>query len=196
MVDFENIKTEFLHRLENDLPPHLTYHNAQHTQYVLNRAIEIAIEENVAEKDLELVKLAALYHDAGFLVQKDEHEALGCAIIRKEFASFGLSPATIDRVCGMVMATKIPQNPQNLLEKIVADADLEYLGTDLFDIGSDRLYRELKFDNPALTKKEWLEIQIKFLSAHRYHTSYCLKHREPIKRVHIEKLKSNLTEMN
>ncbi len=196
MFDFENLKGQFLHRLEHELPAYLTYHNAQHTQYVLSRAIEIAKHEKVNGNDLELVKLAALYHDSGFLIQKSEHEALGCKIIKKEFPELGINANDIERVCAMVMATKIPQNPQNILEEIVADADLEYLGTDFFDLGSERLFRELKYENPSFSVKEWLEIQIKFLSAHHYHTDFCIQHREPVKWKHIERLKEKLKSIN
>lgn len=196
MVNFEKIKSLVLYRLENELPAYLTYHSAEHTQYVLNKAVEIATHENVKGEDLDLVKFAALYHDVGFLVQKDDHEALGCEIIRKECTAYGLSDSAIERICGMVMATKIPQNPQNLLEEIVADADLEYLGTEHFDIGSDRLYRELKYDDPKFSMKQWLEIQIKFLSAHHYHTNFCRLHREPKKWEHIERLKEKLSALH
>lgn len=192
MIAFDTLREQFLRRLDSELPGKLTYHNSQHTQYVVNKAVEIAGKENVNGDQLELVKFAALYHDAGFLIKKEEHEALGCGIIREEFPGYGFNEDEIEAVCGMVMATRIPQTPHNLLEKIVADADLEYLGTDLFELGSDRLFREIRFDNPFFSPKEWIEVQIRFLSEHHYHTDFCKEYREPKKQLHILKLKEKL----
>jgi uncharacterized protein len=191
-MEFEEQKSYFLKKLEVELPAYLTYHNAAHTQYVVNRAVEIAREEGVLGEELLLVKYAALYHDAGFLIRKEEHEKVGCQIVNREFPDLGFHKKQIDTICGMIMATKIPQNPQTLLEQIIADADLEYLGTDLFDIGSDRLYRELKHFSADLSRKKWLEIQTSFISAHHYHTDFCIQNREPKKKENLQRLRREL----
>ena len=63
----------------------------------------------------------------------------------------------------MIRATKIPQQPTNLLGQILADADLDYLGrTDFQEIAS-LLYKELSHQNNLLLEAEWDQIQIKFL---------------------------------
>ena len=69
------------------------------------------------------------------------------------------------------MATKIPQKPQNLLEEIIADADLDYLGRDDFFIIGDQLFNELKATNVVNQVSDWDQIQIKFLENHRYFTN-------------------------
>ena len=77
----------------------------------------------------------------------------------------------------MIRATIIPQKPKTKLECILADADLEYLGTDNFEHIGNKLYLELKHYNPNLSLEEWNEIQINFLQSHFYHTSYCIHNR-------------------
>jgi uncharacterized protein len=185
---FENV----MERFEKNLPEYLTYHNASHTKYVLDRAILISKEEKIDSDQLNLVKVAALYHDSGFLKGMVDHENLGCEIVKAELPTYGFNELQIQQICQMIIATKIPQRPQNLLEKIVADADLEYLGTEWFDIGSQRLFDELIFSNPKLSRIEWLEIQIKFLESHHYHTAFCQQNRQPKKSEHIARLKVEL----
>ena len=87
------------------------------------------------------------------------------------------------------MATKIPQNPQNLLEEILADADLEYLSTQNFEPVSEMLFLELKYFNPAFTREDWRMVQIDFLSKHAYHTDFCKRYKENFKQQHLLKLK-------
>lgn len=185
---FENL----MQRFNKDLPVFLTYHNASHTKYVLDKATMIGQEEKIDGDQLYLVQVAALYHDSGFLNGMVDHENLGCEIVRAELPEFGFTEMEIKEICQIISATKIPQRPHNLLGKIVADADLEYLGTDFFDIGSRRLFDELKHFNPALSHREWLKIQIGFLESHQYHTSFCQEHRQPVKALHLAKLKEEL----
>jgi uncharacterized protein len=188
MSKFDHIYRDFMPKLVHNLPPHLTYHNVAHTKYVIEKAITIGEEENLSEPDLELLKIAALFHDIGYIDKSNNHEEIGCEMVRNNLGKYGLDNREIEKICGMIMATKIPQKPNNLLEKILADADLEYLGTDSYATISKGLYQEILYFNPSLTKQYWIEIQIDFLSKHHFHTDFCINHREPVKQHHLEKL--------
>mgnify|MGYP006205571307 CR=1 FL=1 len=102
------------------------------------QADAIANREGILDaNDFLLIKLAALYHDTGFLEVYKGHEEVSCVKATRELTAVGLGDAAIQRICGMIMATKIPQQPHNLLEQILADADLDYLGrTDFFPISN------------------------------------------------------------
>jgi uncharacterized protein len=88
----------------------------------------------------------------------------------------------------MIMATKIPQLPKNKLEEILADADLEYLGTPDYENKADDLFWEMKYVDPSLTEEKWIRIQISFLQKHRYFTKFCQLNREPVKLTLLNKL--------
>lgn len=178
--------------LENNLPPWLFYHSPDHTRYVLEKSIFLAGQEGITGRDLFLIKVAALYHDIGFIIRREEHEQKSCEIATEELQEFLISSEEIQKICKMIMATKIPQQPQNFLEKILADADLEYLGTDQFYEISEKLFQELKHEHSDLSREEWNEIQVKFLSKHSYHTNYCQVNCEPVKAAHLAELKARL----
>ncbi|WP_369998174.1 HD domain-containing protein [Winogradskyella sp.] len=182
---FSLIKKHVLRTLEEKLPRYLKYHSVEHTKYVLKKATYIALKEEVSGHDLFLLKIAALYHDIGFIKSNIEHEAIGCEIARSELPSFHLSEIDIETICGMIMATKIPQEPKTHLEKILADADLEYLGTKHFNTVSELLFQELKHYNPNLTRNEWNAIQINFIKHHEYHTKFCQRYKSYSKRKHL-----------
>ena len=100
--------------------------------------------------------------------------------------------ADIEIVSGLIRATKIPQAPKNLLEEIICDADLDYLGrNDFYEIG-DKLFKEFMARGVVGSRDEWNRLQISFLEAHRYHTTYARKHRRPAKLKRIRELKSQL----
>lgn len=187
-TSFEIILKEVTRFLNENLPEHLSYHNTAHTLYVLDRAIHIAKKENVNGHDLQLIKIAALYHDIGFTVSHIEHEKEGCKIARKQLKKHQFSLEDIDIICGMIMATKIPQQPKTLLEQIIADADLEYLATAHFNIVANKLYDELKYYNPKLTIAEWNTIQLEFMKSHKYHTRFCRQYKTFRKQNNIKRL--------
>ncbi|MEP3838311.1 MAG: HD domain-containing protein [Algibacter sp.] len=159
--------------LNDNLPKYFTYHNTEHTLYVYEKAIYIAHKEKVSGKDLALLKIAALYHDIGFTKTHVEHEKVGCKMAQKQLRNYGYSKEDLHAICGMIMATKIPQSPKNLLEQILADADLEYLATSKYLKISTALYQELLHFNPNLSAADWHTIQLTFIKNHTYHTAYC-----------------------
>lgn len=189
---FEDIYYKVITALEQGLPDWLVYHNVNHTKYVLRQASAIATMENVKGRERLLVKIAALYHDTGFLVQREDHERLGCRFAIRDLQKTCISDAEIEKICGMIRATHIPQNPKTLLEQIVADADLEYLGTAHFEKYSQNLNRELLHFNPRLTPEEWDEHQVDFLSKHSYHTNFCRAVKEPVKQKNLRSVKDRL----
>lgn len=188
-IMFTQIYRKVMSSLENNLPPWLYYHSPDHTRYVLEKSIFLAEQEGVTGRELFLIKVAALYHDIGFIEGREDHEQKSCRIASKELPEFDITPEELDKICSMIMATKIPQRPKTLSEKILADADLEYMGTDSFHKVSEKLFRELKHNQPQLSRQEWNEIQVKFLTNHSYHTNYCKIHCEAIKASHLADLK-------
>lgn len=192
MSIFQNIYQKVISRLELELPEWLYYHNADHTRYVLDKTILIAEREQVTEKELFLLKLAALYHDTGFLVQRDGHEEISCKIATEELKEYNFQNKDTEKICRTILATKIPQKPTNKLECILADADLEYLGTDQFFELSEKLYKEVRHFEPKISRKQWNEIQIDFMANHKYNTVYCKRYREPKKMHNLESIKRKL----
>jgi hypothetical protein len=88
----------------------------------------------------------------------------------------------------MIRATRIPQQPQNHLEKILSDADLHYLGGDNYDEISSRLYEEMVLHGFDLDERKWLDVQINFLEKHHYWTTYSVSNQAPAKKQVLSRL--------
>jgi uncharacterized protein len=188
-MDPQAARTYILTKLRNELPVARTYHSLEHTLDVYASVVDIAEREGISGEGLTLLKVAALYHDCGFTVQDLHHEEAGCAIVREKLPEFGFSPDQVERICDMIMATRIPQTPRNKLARVLCDADLDYLGRSDFERIGDTLFQEMRHYGVLSTERQWNELQERFLERHKYFTSTNKSTREPVKRMHLEKVK-------
>ena len=186
MRNFKEIEDYVIGKLKRELPKDLYYHGVHHTLDVLKAAQVIGKEEGISEEEMLLLKVAVLYHDAGFIKVYKDHEEVACDLVKEDLPRFGFNDKEIAIINGMIMATKIPQQPHNQLEQIIADADLEYLGTSEFERIGRTLYEEIKIFLDVESERQWNIIQRNFLRSHRYFTPYCKKNREAEKLKHLE----------
>jgi HD superfamily phosphodiesterase len=189
-MDIEKAEEYVFDKLEESLSDTLFYHGVHHTMDVRKAILQIAIAEGINDKEtLLLLQTAALYHDLGFISTYGGHEEESCRIARISLPDFGYTDEQIEKICGMIMATRIPQTPTNHLERIMADADLDYLGRDDFWPISNSLYEELREREMVTDLDSWNRIQISFLEKHQYWTETSRQWREPAKLKRIEELK-------
>lgn len=181
-----------MNKLRKELPEHLSYHSVEHISDVFSAAEKLCKAEGVPAYETSLVLTAAWYHDAGFLKGAKDHEDESCRIAREALPVYGYTSEEIERICGMIMATRIPQAPRNHLEEILADADLDYLGRDDFFTIGDKLFTELSVFGFLNTEEEWNKLQVRFLESHHFFTATALQWRKQKKQEHLEQIKAKL----
>lgn len=192
-MNYHAAKAFILDKLERELSDRLTYHGLHHTLDVLKITEELCYKESVTPYQTILLRTAALFHDSGFTISTQHHEELGCQIAREHLPRFDFGGKEIEMICGMIMATKIPQSPRNKLERIICDADLDYLGRDdFYDIGNT-LFEELKAYNILKTEEAWNQLQISFLEKHQFWTPTNKKRRAPRKRAYLQELRERVS---
>ena len=189
-MNYEAAKAFILNKLNTELSEQLTYHGVHHTLDVLNITEQLCIAEEISEYNTILLQTAALYHDSGFCIDNMNHELLGCQISREYLPKYGYSEIEIEKICGMILATKIPQSPQNYLEEIICDADLDYLGRDDFEVIGTTLFEELRTFNVLKDEESWNRLQVNFLNAHQFFTATNKATRESKKQEHLSNLKT------
>ena len=117
-------------------------------------------------------------------------------MVRERLPDLDFDQYQIATICDLIMATKVPQNPKTLLEKIICDSDLDYLGRDDFFIISRTLYREFIHYKIVNNELEWLKLQINFLSNHTYFTNTSRLRREEKKLKHLNLIKEQYQKIN
>jgi len=192
---FLQLKSRIFRLLRSGLDPRLTYHSAEHTEDVLRQVERIAAAENITDiRQLLLIRIAALFHDTGFLRTYKGHEKESCVIMLATLDTGLFTEAEIEMICGMIMATKIPQMPKNLPEMIICDADLDYLGREDFEEISNSLKDEFLTYGVIKSGMEWDRLQVSFFNSHHYFTATSVLGRCPAKMQHLELLKQKLIE--
>jgi adenylate cyclase len=194
LIQFTDIQEIILDKLEKELPDYLYYHNVKHTVDVVTEVELIGWGEGCNDEEILLLKTAGLFHDAGHTIAYDNHEFYGTQLAKEMLPKYNYSPDQIERICSVIMSTKLPPRPTNLLENIICDSDLDYLGRSDFIPVSNTLYEELKAQNKMGSLNDWNKIQVKFITGHQYFTSTARSLREVNKQLQIERIQSLITE--
>ena len=194
LIQFTDIQEIILDKLEKELPDYLYYHNVKHTIDVVTEVELIGWGEGCSDEEILLLKTAALFHDAGHTVAYDNHEFHGTQLAREILPVYNYTPKQIDAICEIIMATKLPPKPANMLESIICDSDLDYLGRSDFIPVSNTLYEELKAQNKIGSFNDWNKLQVKFISGHQYFTKTARRLREVNKQQQIKRIQSLIEE--
>jgi predicted metal-dependent HD superfamily phosphohydrolase len=158
-------------------------------------AERLARLSSIQGEDLILLNVAAAYHDIGYLYTEINHEIAGIQIVEESLPGFGFSPAQVNRVGNMILATRLPQSPHTLIEAILADADLDVLGREDFFERSEMLRQEYAALGRFIPVKEWAESQLRFISQHIYFTEAAIDLRQAPKLANIAALEARLLQV-
>jgi len=196
-VDFENLRTHIINQLKSLLPNYLSYHDLPHTIDVEKAVIRYANLEGVSDDDKLLLKTAALFHDAGFILQYHKNEDIAIGMVNTSLPGYGYSLEQIEKITQIINSTKRSVEPATLLEKIMCDADHDYLGRPEYHIVAKKLREELAYNKQTFTEKEWILFQLEFLeNQHQYYTETANNIRLISKNSRITELKKQLAQLD
>ena len=147
------------------------YHNFQHTYAVVEAAGELMRNYELTEEEKLTVELAAWFHDTGYADGWEDHELRGAELAEKFLREQGASENLVRDVRMAILATRMPQHPQTLVEQIVADADLSHLGQVSYWDRCGRVRQEFALTRAMMmSDQEWIDFELGFLLSHEYHT--------------------------
>jgi predicted metal-dependent HD superfamily phosphohydrolase len=167
-------------KLSNNVSNDLHYHNLAHTQEVVKAALEIGKASGLGDRELEILQVAAWFHDSGFTKGCDDHENESIKIASEFLKLHKADKSYINEVVGCIEATKMPQTPHNLLQEVICDADLYHLSTDVYFEKCKLLRKEWEINrDEPFSEMEWLQNNVKFLKSQEYFTPYALEKLKP-----------------
>ena len=168
------------------------FHDSRHTKDVVRAAEEMAQYYKLHEEDHFVVLCAAYFHDLGYCHGGvSGHEERSANLAQSFLAQEGVSSEVQDEVKGCIMATRMPQHPNTLLEKIVADADLFHFGCASFTERNKLMHQEAEqLSKNKISKSLWRDLTIQLMKSHQYHTDYAQEKLAKNKQKHLEELES------
>lgn len=196
-IDFNHMRKDILNRLKYLLPDEIIYHGISHTLNVEKAALRYAKLEGISAEDTHLLQTAVLFHDAGFIFSNHDNEKFGVQLAKNTLPKYGYNEKQIQIITAIVESTKYnAKEPKTILEKIMKDADHDYLGRgDYFKV-AQKLRDELENYGQKMNEIEWLEFQIDYLeNKHIFYTQTAKNIREQSKQNRINDLKTQLQEL-
>jgi predicted metal-dependent HD superfamily phosphohydrolase len=175
---------------QHKVKPEFVFHSLEHTEDVVEACSHLAKHYQLPEEDRFALLLAAWFHDAGYSAgQAEGHEEISAQKAAQFLASHQVDEAMVQRVVSCIRATRMPQSPVNLIEKILCDADLYHLSTEDFKARNSLLKQEREsLLGQKIDKKEWRKGNIHFLEGHKYFTDYGKERLEPQKQQNLAHL--------
>ena len=160
------------HIFDEKIPSDLyMYHNWVHTCQVRDEAILLARQAGIKPEELEMLNLAAIFHDAGFSTAYTGHEEHGARMAREFLSHAGYPEEKIQTIEDLIQATRVDIKPRTTLEALLKDADTSSVGRSHFHIYTNHLRKELNaVQNALLTKRDWALANLQFLDEHEYYT--------------------------
>ena len=190
----KDIESYVFNLFKEQLPTEMVYHNFEHTVRVVNAVKEIGESEKVSSEDLEVLCVAAWFHDTGFVEGAINHERHSAKLASEYLKGKDYPNEKIEVVKSLIAVTKMPQNPTTHLEEIMCDADLSHIGSaDFMDLSAMlRMEWENIEGGQQMSDLEWLQENEKFVGTHKFFTNYGFVNFAPQKNKNWHKLQKAL----
>ena len=98
----------------------------------------------------------------------------------------------IKEIGDAILSTRMPRNPQGLVQEILCDADTYHLGTKEFKSTNKLLKKEFSRRNLTEPLNGWNNNALAFLQSHQYYTDYSKQLLEEGKQKNINRLRKKL----
>ncbi len=163
------------------------FHSMEHTEDVAEGSSMMADYHKLNDEDRFVLMVAAWFHDTGYTAGRAEgHEDVSVTYMNEFIAHHQVDDVLVQRITSSIQATKMPQSPITLVEKILCDADLRHLSTPDFQAKNQLLKQEREnLLGSKISKKEWRNNNVHFLSVHKYFTDFGQQFLEPRKQENL-----------
>jgi HD superfamily phosphodiesterase len=181
--------------LKNETPETFSYHTLNHTLEVVKNAVFIGAKENLPEDEMNILQIAAWFHDVGYLKKYNGHEEESTQIAVKFLKHHGVDETIRIAVAESIRATAFPQSPESRVARVICDADFMHLGKENYFEQAEKLRQEQKNAGIRKIKKaEFDQESVRLFKEHHWHTTFCKNNLEDTKQKNLELLKEHIAQ--
>jgi len=156
---------------KHELPDDLLYHNLSHTYEVAQISEKLAEKSDLTEDELEMLLIAAWFHDTGYIKTYENHEDESIKYLYEFFSDKDYSEQDQKEIARLINSTKSDQTPEGKLEEILHDADMAHIGRKRFFRKGELLRVEWEnYLDRSYTEVEWSKKQYQFLINNKFIT--------------------------
>jgi adenylate cyclase len=192
LLRLQDLEDHVFNKLDEELSKNLYFHNSEYARHIYRYSALLAKAENLDIEETLLIRTSALLLFIGYTINFIGHEKISSQISYDILKDFGYSEKQATQISNLILATKLPAEPQNLLEKIIIDVSLEYLGrVDYIKLYKLQFLEYNQFNKPIETR-EWKSRQIEFLKKHEFFTSGGRRLREVSAQEQIHRIEEDI----
>ena len=166
------------------------YHSYKHAIDVMERAIYLSEKEWLSEKDIEMMAIAWLFHDTGFVIQYDKNEPIWAKIAQNYLKSILYPTDRIKTIEKLILATDPDyKKSDDIYEKIIKDSDMDNLGRKDFFEKSHSLKKEIEvIKNIKIKDPDWNHWLVDLLKEHKFEALTQKLERDGIKSENLKQM--------
>ncbi|MDX1943618.1 MAG: DUF5706 domain-containing protein [Saprospiraceae bacterium] len=173
------------------------FHNFPHVIEVVEATRQIAVAYPMTPREMEILLLAAWFHDIGYVEGPEGHEERSANYASAFLKKYHYNSDDIEEVVKCIRATKLEAEPETLTAKILCDADLSHLGGKMYWEHCTRLRQELFLtQNIVMSEHEWVNFELDFITHHHYHTEAAQDLFDKRKQKHIRQMMKHKMRLN
>ncbi|MCF6171101.1 MAG: DUF5706 domain-containing protein [Bacteroidales bacterium] len=182
--------------LADKLPESIKFHTAEHAAYVADKTVLIGSNCGLSEDEIRLVELCAWFHDTGYIFNSENHEAASAGIAAGFLASKSIDETTITQVKNCILSTRIPQQPNNLLAKVLCDADMAHLAEEDYFERIENMREEWNSTGEhKISRRKFHKVSGKFFRQHEYFTDFSKKELQTKKDKNLQLIQKKIYKM-
>jgi class 3 adenylate cyclase len=170
LLRLRDIEEEVLENMVKKLPANMYFHNQKNLIDIYNVVELLGRAENLNDEEMLLLKTAALLQDTGYIWSYDEHENYSISYTKEILSEYKYSGEQVEKICKLIDVTRNNRKPINLVEEVMLDAVMHYLGRADYLTLSENLYRELDERGKIHSTEEWIKMQTELLNSYHYYT--------------------------
>ncbi|GAB1451393.1 hypothetical protein MASR2M47_14490 [Draconibacterium sp.] len=180
-------------KLRNETPIGYTYHTLDHTMEVVKNAIYIGSKENIGEDEMNMLVVAAWFHDVGYVKKYVGHETESAAMADKFLEQREVDKTIRDNIVDCILSTTFPQQAKSKIAEVLCDADLMHLGLSTYFGWAQKLRQEQKSAGVAALKQiEFEKESVRIFEQHHYFTKYCRDTLTETKQDNLNRIKEKI----
>lgn len=175
------------------LSPRYLYHNYTHALEIVEMSKKIGEESDLNKEELEVLELAAWFHDSGYCISYDGHEEKSVEIAKKFLNAHHYPKDKIQKVSNLILSTKVNHKPKGLIEEVLHDADYINIGKKSFFSKAELLRIEWEeFLDKRYSDADWTQLQLDFLLNKTFLTEYAMKEYGEQRKKNVEEQRMSL----
>jgi len=179
--------------IKEKLPESIEFHTIEHAKCVVDNAVFIGENSGLTKDELNIVKLCAWFHDTGYIIKSVGHEEESAKIAGEFLTSKDVDEEIISQVKNSILATRVPQQPETLISKVLCDADLMHLSEDNYFERIEKMREEwINISKKKISKRKFHSKSVKFFQTHEFHTDFAKKELQPKKAKNLQLLQKEI----